>query len=175
MVGAHVESLKEKQQREADFARKREQDQRDRETRNREMKETLGFDLYDAIRQQQRSAQPARSQSQPTSSPPPPKRQPEGPRPPYTQADLEQDLGKIIGLENVKQTIRDIYAQVTVQRQRVQHGIIGEDNSMSLHMLFLGNQGTGKTMVARLVGTMFERMGVLSKGHFVETDCFSHR
>ncbi|MBT9281109.1 MAG: AAA family ATPase [Hydrogenibacillus schlegelii] len=86
----------------------------------------------------------------------------------YTEADLERDLAEIIGLENVKNTIRDIYYTVRANRERQASGL--ETSGQLLHMMFYGNPGTGKTTVARLVGRMFREMGVLSRGHFVEVE-----
>lgn len=114
------------------------------------------------------SSQRNASRNMSTPSQPNPQSPPK-PRPPYTRTDLERDLSQIIGLNTVKETIRDIYSQLLVEQQRIAQGM-SSSQAMSLHMVFLGNPGTGKTTIARLIGDMFKQMGVLSSGHFVETD-----
>ncbi len=83
--------------------------------------------------------------------------------------DLERELSAIVGLSQVKETLRDVHAQVWMRRERQQIGLPSSETT-TLHMIFTGNPGTGKTMVARLVGTLFHRLGVLSSGHFIEVD-----
>lgn len=86
----------------------------------------------------------------------------------YSVESLESDLAQIVGLERVKESIRDIYYTIQTNRERKERGLLA--TGQSLHMVFLGNPGTGKTTVARMVGQMFRRMGLLSKGHFVEAE-----
>ena len=78
------------------------------------------------------------------------------------------ELDRLIGLGNIKQEVRTLTNFLKVQKQREQAGL--PTTGLSLHMVFGGNPGTGKTTVARIVGTIFGAMGVLKKGHLVETD-----
>lgn len=75
-------------------------------------------------------------------------------------------LNELIGLETVKQQIRDLINYNKVQQLRIKNGLKRTDKT--LHMAFLGNPGTAKTTVARIVGKMYKEMGFLSKGHFIE-------
>lgn len=78
------------------------------------------------------------------------------------------DLERLIGLENIKQEVRTLANYLKVQGQRAEAGL--PTTPVSLHMVFHGNPGTGKTTIARVLGKVFGAMGVLDKGHLIETD-----
>lgn len=83
--------------------------------------------------------------------------------------DLEAELSQITGLGSVKQYLRSLYASLTVAQARREMGIDSEF-AQTLHMVFTGNPGTGKTTVARITGKLLNAMGILSSDNFVETD-----
>lgn len=80
--------------------------------------------------------------------------------------ELLSDLNKLIGLESVKSKVNDLIAFQTVQMLREKQGLHTQKGTM--HLAFMGNPGTGKTTVARIVGRIYKQIGLLSKGHFVE-------
>ena len=85
--------------------------------------------------------------------------------------DLETclaELTQLAGLANVKQEIESLVRFIEINKAREQHDLKGA--AMSLHMIFSGNPGTGKTTVARIVSRIFAALGVVQKGHLVETD-----
>ncbi len=81
------------------------------------------------------------------------------------QATL-QELDQLIGMVNVKAQLRDIISLVRFYRQ------IGQDvlNAFQLHTVLIGNPGTGKTTIARIVAQLYKALGILERGHLVETD-----
>lgn len=83
--------------------------------------------------------------------------------------DLEAELSKIVGLSEVKQLIRNLNAQLEIEKKRSEAGV-EVSIKQSMNMLFLGNPGTGKTYVARLLAKILYRVGYLANDNFVEVD-----
>jgi stage V sporulation protein K len=81
---------------------------------------------------------------------------------------IEQDLNRLVGMEDLKHHVKEIYAWLHINKCRMEMGMKAE--KQALHMLFKGNPGTGKTTVARKLGTLFLEMKVLSKGHLIEAE-----
>ena len=78
------------------------------------------------------------------------------------------ELNALIGLGSIKNEISRLSAFMKNQKERSAKGL--KTTSPALHMVFLGNPGTGKTTVARIIGSMYKDLGLLSKGHIIETD-----
>ena len=78
------------------------------------------------------------------------------------------ELDSLIGLDEVKSELREVRALLEVQRMRRRYALRTE--SPSLHMVFSGSPGTGKTTVARIAGRLFREMGAIEKGHVVEVE-----
>lgn len=79
-----------------------------------------------------------------------------------------KELDSLIGLTSVKKEIQTLTNFIKIQQEREKQGL--KSSSLSYHCVFTGNPGTGKTTVARIVADIYKELGVLRKGHLVETD-----
>ena len=86
--------------------------------------------------------------------------------PKETLQDCLLELNHLVGLREVKENVSKLIAYQQVQSKRKALGL--SQPRRTLHIAFMGNPGTGKTTVARIMGRMYRHLGLLSRGHFIE-------
>lgn len=90
---------------------------------------------------------------------------------PPTEIDVDELLGELngyVGLKSVKQEVESLVNLIKVQHMREQMGL--KSAGVSKHMVFMGNPGTGKTTVARILSKIYQGLGVLENDSYVEVD-----
>ncbi|KAF0153345.1 MAG: AAA family ATPase [Ignavibacteria bacterium] len=83
--------------------------------------------------------------------------------------ELLDELNSFTGLSNIKEAVKNFVSYLEFLKERKKLGLKSEDN-ISINAVFLGNPGTGKTTIARMLGDIFYAMGILQNGHVVEVD-----
>ncbi|MGX7667812.1 AAA family ATPase [Flavobacterium pedocola] len=79
-----------------------------------------------------------------------------------------KDLDKLIGLKQIKNDVNELVNLLTIQKKRTEEGL--KNTEITLHTVFLGPPGTGKTTVARLLSRIYKHLGFLTQGQLIETD-----
>jgi SpoVK/Ycf46/Vps4 family AAA+-type ATPase len=122
-----------------------------------------------AAQLQAAGARPLQVGTTPTAAPKPETEEPEKPaEPAKTVEELLAELDELTGLAKVKREVHRQVAVLRVEKLRTEAGL--KSPTITRHLVFVGNPGTGKTTVARLVSGIYKALGLLSKGQLIEVD-----
>lgn len=131
-----------------------------------ELGDEQGKKNYDKLYAELKVQMPPANQAPPTQKPPAQPTPPQQPQQPRKSA--REELNDLIGLDGVKRDVQELIALMQYQQKRKELG--KKTSPVSMHMVFTGNPGTGKTTVARIIARLYYEMGILTKDTIVEVD-----
>ena len=134
----------------------------------RQRMSSIGGDLWGQKPAAPKPKTPEKKAAAPRQAKKPEKQEKPEETPPEKIEDLKKELDGYIGLESVKGEVNSLINWIEIRKLRKENGLPTPE--LSLHMVFSGNPGTGKTMIARLMARVYKSLGILSKGQLVEVD-----